>query len=171
MHSLGPRGSAHAHSLPSPLALQRKRARIALNKSAEIANSACGPFASVAILGTRAMSPYGSRDSIGERAMPSAPKKTAPKAKAPAPKKKAAPAVSAFNKPLTPSKELAAVVGAEPLPRTDVVSKVWAYIKKHKLQNPANKREILADDKLHAVFGKKSVTMFEMNKYLAKHLK
>jgi upstream activation factor subunit UAF30 len=115
------------------------------------------------------MSPRGSRDSIGEKAMPSAPKKTATKAKAPAaPKKKA---VSAFNKPLTPSKELAAIVGAEPLPRTDVVSKVWDYIKKHKLQNPSNKREILADDKLHAVFGKKSVTMFEMNKYLAKHLK
>ena len=73
--------------------------------------------------------------------MPSAPKKTATKAKAPAPKKKAAPAASAFNKPLTPSKELAAVVGAEPLPRTEVVSKVWVYIKKHKLQNPANKRE------------------------------
>ncbi|MGP8232943.1 MAG: SWIB/MDM2 domain-containing protein [Methylovirgula sp.] len=102
--------------------------------------------------------------------MPSAPKKTAPKAKAPA-AKKAAPAASAFNKPLTPSKELAAVVGAEPLPRTEVVSKVWVYIKKHKLQNPANKREILADDKLQAVFGKKSATMFELNKYLAKHLK
>ncbi len=103
--------------------------------------------------------------------MPSAPKKTATKAKAPAPKKKAAPAASAFNKPLTPSKELAAVVGAEPLPRTEVVSKVWVYIKKHKLQNPANKREILADDKLQAVFGKKAATMFELNKFLAKHLK
>ncbi len=101
--------------------------------------------------------------------MPSAPKKTA--AKAPATNKKATPAVSAFNKPLTPSKELAAVIGAEPLPRTEVVSKVWVYIKKHKLQNPANKREILADDKLQAVFGKKSATMFELNKYLAKHLK
>jgi upstream activation factor subunit UAF30 len=103
--------------------------------------------------------------------MPSAPKKTATKAKAPAAKKTTASGTSAFNKPLTPSKELAAVVGAEPLPRTDVVSKVWAYIKKHKLQNPTNKREILADEKLEAVFGKKSVTMFEMNKYLAKHLK
>lgn len=103
--------------------------------------------------------------------MPSAPKKTATKAKAPAAKKKAAPATSAFNKPLTPSKELAAVIGAEPLPRTEVVSKVWVYIKKHKLQNPANKREILADDKLQAVFGKKAATMFELNKFLAKHLK
>ena len=80
-------------------------------------------------------------------------------------------APSAFSKPLTPSKELAAVVGAEPLPRTVVVSKVWEYIKKHKLQNEANKREIVADDKLKAVFGRDKVTMFEMNKYLAQHLK
>jgi upstream activation factor subunit UAF30 len=93
---------------------------------------------------------------------------SAPK-KAPAKKKPAA--VSAFNKPLNPSKELGAVVGSEPLPRTEVVSKIWGYIKRHKLQNPANKREIIADDKLHAVFGKNKVTMFEMNKLLAKHLK
>ena len=84
---------------------------------------------------------------------------------------KVAGAPSAFSKPLTPSKELAAVVGAAPLPRTEVVSKVWEYIKKHKLQNEANKREIIADDKLKAVFEKDKVTMFEMNKYLAKHLK
>lgn len=85
--------------------------------------------------------------------------------------KKAKPATSAFTKPLQPSKELAAVVGSEPLPRTEVVSKVWDYIKKHKLQNEANKREILADAKLSAVFGKDKVTMFEMNKFLAQHLK
>ena len=77
----------------------------------------------------------------------------------------------ALMKPLQPSKELAAVVGADPLPRPEVVSKVWAYIKKNDLQNPQNKREILADDKLEAVFGRKKVTMFEMNKYLAQHLK
>jgi chromatin remodeling complex protein RSC6 len=79
-------------------------------------------------------------------------------------------ATSAFSKPLTPSKELAAVVGATPIPRTEVVKKVWDYIKKHKLQNEANKREILADAKLKAVFGVDKVTMFEMNKYIAKHL-
>jgi upstream activation factor subunit UAF30 len=78
---------------------------------------------------------------------------------------------SAFTKPLQPSKELAAVVGSDPLPRTEVVSKMWDYIKKHKLQNEANKREILADEKLSAVFGKDKVTMFEMNKFLAAHLK
>jgi chromatin remodeling complex protein RSC6 len=77
---------------------------------------------------------------------------------------------NALQKLLQPSKELAAVVGAEPLPRGEVVSKVWEYIKKHELQNPENRREILADDNLEAVFGKKKVTMFEMNKYLSQHL-
>ena len=74
-------------------------------------------------------------------------------------------------KPLQPSKDLAAVVGSDPLPRPEVVSKVWDYIKRSNLQNPANKREVKADDKLRAVFGKERVTMFEMNTYLAQHLK
>lgn len=79
---------------------------------------------------------------------------------------------SGFMKPLTPSKELAQIVGDEPLPRSEAVSKMWAYIKKHKLQNEKNKREIMADDKLEAVFDHKSkVNMFEMNKHLARHLK
>jgi chromatin remodeling complex protein RSC6 len=77
----------------------------------------------------------------------------------------------ALMKPLQPSKELAAVVGSDPLPRPEVVSKVWDYIKRNNLQNPSNKREIKADDKLRAVFGKDSVSMFEMNKHLAQHLK
>ena len=77
----------------------------------------------------------------------------------------------ALMKPLQPSKELAAVVGSDPLPRPEVVSKVWDYIKKNNLQNPQNKREIKADDNLRAVFGKDSVSMFEMNKHLAQHLK
>ena len=77
----------------------------------------------------------------------------------------------ALMKPLQPSSELAAVVGSSPLPRPEVVSKVWEYIKRHQLQNPQNKREILADDKLQAIFGGKStVSMFEMNKHLAQHL-
>lgn len=110
--------------------------------------------------------------------MTTAPKKKAAPSKAPAAAKKKAPAKkaaakapSAFNKPLTPSKELAAIVGTAALPRTEVVSKVWDYIRKHKLQNPENKREIIADDKLAAVFGQPKATMFEMNKFLAKHLK
>ncbi|MBV9786111.1 MAG: hypothetical protein JO264_20095 [Acidisphaera sp.] len=73
--------------------------------------------------------------------------------------------------PLQPSKELAAVVGAGQLSRGEVVSKVWEYIKSKDLQNPQNRREILADDKLKKVFGKDKVTMFEMNKHLAQHLK
>ena len=95
-----------------------------------------------------------------------APAKTASAKDAPA--KKVNPALM---KPLQPSKELAAVVGSKPLPRAEVVSKVWDYIKKHKLQDPQNKREIMADEKLQAVFGKNRVTMFEMNKHLAQHLK
>ena len=78
---------------------------------------------------------------------------------------------NALQKPLRPSKELAAVVGAGPLPRGEAVRKVWDYIKQHGLQDPANRREILADAKLEPVFGKKRVTMFEMNKPLARHLK
>jgi chromatin remodeling complex protein RSC6 len=77
----------------------------------------------------------------------------------------------ALMKPLQPSNELAAVVGSDPLPRPEVVSKVWDYIKKNQLQDPQNKREIVADDKLRAVFGEERVTMFEMNKHLAQHLK
>jgi upstream activation factor subunit UAF30 len=92
-------------------------------------------------------------------------------AKNPAGEGKSATANSAFMKPLQPSKELAAIVGAAPLARSEVVSKVWEYIKANSLQNPENKREILADDKLEGVFGKKKVTMFEMNKHLAQHLK
>jgi upstream activation factor subunit UAF30 len=77
---------------------------------------------------------------------------------------------NALQKPLRPSKELAAVVGPGSLPRGEVVRKVWAYIKQHGLQDPKNRREILADAKLEPVFGKKRVTMFEMNKHLARHL-
>jgi upstream activation factor subunit UAF30 len=76
----------------------------------------------------------------------------------------------ALQKPLQPSKELAAMVGSDPLPRAQVVSRVWDYIKQHDLRNPENRREILADDKLKPIFGKDKVTMFEMNRYLAQHL-
>jgi upstream activation factor subunit UAF30 len=75
-----------------------------------------------------------------------------------------------LQRPLQPSGALAAVVGPEPLSRGEVVSKVWDYIKSHNLQNPDNRREIRADDKLKSVFGKDKVTMFEMNKHLSRHL-
>ncbi len=77
---------------------------------------------------------------------------------------------NALQQPLQPSAELAAVVGEGKMARGEVVSKVWVYIKAHKLQNPDDGREILADDKLQKVFGKPKVTMFEMNKFLAQHL-
>lgn len=74
-------------------------------------------------------------------------------------------------KPLQVSDELAEVVGKGPMPRSEVVKKLWEYIKKHNLQNPENKRNIVADDKLKAVFdGKKEVNMFEMTKLVSKHL-
>jgi chromatin remodeling complex protein RSC6 len=92
----------------------------------------------------------------------------APKEKAPKTPRKPNPALM---KLLTPSSALAGVVGSAPLPRPEVVSKVWDYIKKNGLQDARNKREINADPKLEKVFGKKKVTMFEMNKFLAAHLK
>jgi chromatin remodeling complex protein RSC6 len=79
---------------------------------------------------------------------------------------------NALSKPVQPSADLAAIVGSAPIARSDVVSKVWEHIKKNNLQNPENKREILADDKLKKVFGgKDKVSMFEMNKHLSNHLK
>ncbi len=81
-----------------------------------------------------------------------------------------APKTSAFMKALKPSAELAAVVGPEPLPRTDVTKRLWDYIKAHNLQNPANKRNILCDAKLKAIMGKDEVTMFEMTGLVGKHL-
>jgi upstream activation factor subunit UAF30 len=98
------------------------------------------------------------------------PEKTPEKKKA-TPKGTGSGKPNALQKPLQPSKELAAVVGSKPLARGEVVSKVWDHIKTHNLQNPENRREILADDKLKKVFGKDKVTMFEMNKHLAQHLK
>ena len=78
---------------------------------------------------------------------------------------------AAFMKELTPSAELAKVVGSKALPRTEVVKKLWAYIKKNGLQDKTNKRNINADDTLKAIFGgKKTVNMFEMTKLVNKHL-
>ncbi|MGE3609506.1 MAG: SWIB/MDM2 domain-containing protein [Bacteriovoracaceae bacterium] len=101
-----------------------------------------------------------------------APAKKATAKKAPAKKAKTARKPNAaFMQAFTPSAELAAVIGAAAAARTEVVKKLWAYIKKHNLQNPKNKRNILADDKLAKVFGKKEVSMFELAKLIGKHLK
>ena len=78
----------------------------------------------------------------------------------------------ALLKPMNLSAELEAVVGKGPLPRSQVVKLLWVYIKKHDLQNPKNKRNILADEKLLKLFGgKKEVTMFEMTKIVSPHMK
>ncbi|OIO09371.1 MAG: hypothetical protein AUJ52_06550 [Elusimicrobia bacterium CG1_02_63_36] len=78
---------------------------------------------------------------------------------------------SQFMKPVQPSADLAEVVGNKPIPRTEITKKLWAYIKKNNLQDPKNKRNINADDKLKKVFGgKKVVNMFEMTKLVSKHL-
>ena len=94
-------------------------------------------------------------------------KKTAPKKKTAARKPNAA-----FMKPVTPSSELAEVIGAKPVPRTEVTKKLWAYIKKNGLQDQKNRRMIKADAALKPVFGgKATVNMFEMTKLVSKHLK
>jgi upstream activation factor subunit UAF30 len=99
----------------------------------------------------------------------SAARKPAAKAKKPAAKRKPN---AAFMKPMMPSSTLALVVGNSPMPRTEVTSKLWGYIKKNNLQDKTNRRMINADDKLRDVFGgKRQVSMFEMTKLVAKHLK
>jgi chromatin remodeling complex protein RSC6 len=75
-----------------------------------------------------------------------------------------------LSRPVTPSADLAAITGKDPLPRSQVVSKMWDYIRANKLQNPDNKREIVADDKLKKIFGTDRCSMFEMNKHLSRHL-
>lgn len=99
-------------------------------------------------------------------------KKARPAKKAsPAKKKSARKPNAAFMKPLNVSPALAAVIGPKAAPRTEVVKKIWDYIKKNQLQDPQNKRNILADEKLKPVFaGKGTVSMFEMTKLLSKHL-
>jgi len=78
---------------------------------------------------------------------------------------------AAFMKPLTPSAELAAVIGPQAVPRTEVTKKIWEYIKQHDLQDAANRRNINADAKLRPIFGKDQVTMFELTKLVNAHLK
>ena len=78
---------------------------------------------------------------------------------------------AAFIKPLTPSAELAAVIGSDAVPRPEVTKKIWEYIKKHNLQDASNKRNINADAKLRPIFGKDQVTMFELTKLVYAHLK
>ena len=105
---------------------------------------------------------------------PAAKKKTAKKssAKKSAKKKSGTKRVpsAAFMKPMTPSASLAAIVGGSAIPRTEVTKRLWAYIKKNKLQDPKARRNIIADDKLRPIFKKDMVNMFEMTKLVNKHL-
>jgi chromatin remodeling complex protein RSC6 len=81
-----------------------------------------------------------------------------------------APKTGGIHAPVKPSAELSAIVGAGPMPRSEIVSKLWEYIKKNELQDSKDKRQINADDKLEKIFGKKSVSMFEMNKHVSAHV-
>jgi chromatin remodeling complex protein RSC6 len=99
-------------------------------------------------------------------------KKPAKKAAKKAAKKSARKPNAAFMAPLTPSATLAEVVGSKPIPRTEIIKKIWDYIKKNKLQDQKNKRMINGDEKLKAVFGGKGqVSMFELAKVVNKHVK
>jgi upstream activation factor subunit UAF30 len=100
--------------------------------------------------------------------MTTAAKKSPAAKKAPA--SKTAGALTGFNKPLTPSAELATIIGSAAIPRTEVTKNIWEYIKTNDLQDAANKRNINADAKLKPIFGKAQVTMFEMTKLLSSHL-
>jgi upstream activation factor subunit UAF30 len=96
----------------------------------------------------------------------------AAKKKAAAKKKSARKPNAAFMKPMKPDAALAAVVGANPIPRTEITKKLWAYIKRNGLQDKVNRRNINADDKLKAVFnGKSQVNMFQMTALVSKHVK
>ena len=143
------------------MAVKKKAAAKATKKAAPKATKKAAPKAT-----KKAAAPKATKKVAAAKA-PKATKKAAPKAtKAKTPRKPNA----AFMKALTPSAILAEIVGNKPLPRTAVVSKIWDYIKKNNLQNPKNKRNILADDKLAKLFGKKEVTMFELAGIVGKHL-
>jgi chromatin remodeling complex protein RSC6 len=152
------------------MAVKKKAAAKATKKAAPKATKKAAPKA------TKKAAPKAAPKAT-KKAAPKATKKAAAPKAAKATKKVAAPKVKkarkpneAFMKALTPSALLAEIVGNKPLPRTQVVKKVWDYIKKNNLQNPKNKRNILADDKLQKIFGKKEVTMFELAGIVGKHL-
>ena len=117
----------------------------------------------------KAKKPAAKKPAAKKSVKKAAAKRPAAKAKKPATKRKPN---AAFMKPMTVSPVLAQVIGSNPMPRTEVTSKLWGYIKKNNLQDKANRRMINADDKLREVFGgKKQVSMFEMTKLVSKHLK
>ena len=141
--------------------------KAAATKKAPAAKKAAAPAKKAAAPAKKAAAPAKKAAAPAKKAAAPAKKATAKKA---APAKKRTPN-AAFMKPLTPDQQLAAVVGTAPLPRTEIVSKLWAYIKKNKLQDQQNKRMVNGDDKLKALFGKGQVSMFEMAGLIGKHVK
>ncbi|MFC7434388.1 SWIB/MDM2 domain-containing protein [Hydrogenophaga bisanensis] len=136
--------------------------------------AAAAPEKKAAAPAKKAAAPAKKAAAPAKKAAAPAKKAAAPAKKAAA--KKAAPAKkrtpnAAFMKAMTPSAALAAIVGANPLPRTEVTKKVWEYIKKNKLQDAVNKRIIKADAKLKEIFKKAEANMFEMTKMINEHLK
>ena len=135
-------------------------------KAASVTTAAPAPTAASAKKAASAKAAAPAKKVTAKAAAPA--KKAASEKKAPAAKRSVN---AAFMKALTPSGELAAVVGAKALPRTEVVKKLWEYIKKNELQDAVNKRLVNADAKLKEVFGKAQVTMFEIAGLIGKHLK
>ena len=146
-------------------AAKKPAAKPAAKKPAAKAPPAKKPAAKAA-----AVKPAAKKPAAQPAAKAPAAKKPAAKPAAKKPAAKRAPS-AAFMKPMTPSAILAAVVGAMPLPRTEVTKKVWDYIKKHSLQDAVNRRMINADANLRAIFGKAQVSMFEMTKLISNQLK
>lgn len=143
-------------------------------KKAAPAKKSAAPAKKAAAPAKKAAAPAKKAAAPAKKAAAPAKKAAAPAKKAAA--KKAAPAKkrtpnAAFMKAMTPSAALAAIVGSNPLPRTEVTKQVWAYIKKHKLQDAVNKRMINADTKLKEIFKKAQASMFEMTKMINEHLK
>ena len=136
-------------------------------KAASVTKAAPAPKAASAKKTASAKAAAPAKKNVTAKAAAPA-KKAASEKKAPAAKRSVN---AAFMKALTPSGELAAVVGAKALPRTEVVKKLWEYIKKNELQDAVNKRLVNADAKLKEVFGKAQVTMFEIAGLIGKHLK
>jgi upstream activation factor subunit UAF30 len=157
---------AVAKKVAAKPAAKKVAAKPAAKKAAPAKKAAAKPAAKKAAPAKKAAA-----KPVAKKAAPAKKAAAKPVAKKAAKPKAARKPNAAFMKPMTPSATLGAVIGANPLPRTEVTKKVWDYIKKNKLQDDANKRMINADDKLKAVFGgKKQVSMFEMTKLISNHL-
>ena len=152
------------------MAAAKKPAAKVVAKPAAKKPAAKAPAAKKPAAKAAAAKPAAKKPAAKPAASAPAAKKPAAKAAAKKPAVKRAPS-AAFMKPMTPSAILAAVVGAMPLPRTEVTKKVWDYIKKHSLQDAVNRRMINADANLRAIFGKAQVSMFEMTKLISNQLK